>query len=258
MKKLIISICLLFAFFIPVVTHAADGQLKSGDFEMECVYDNGSSITTFYDGTSYIMQYSEFKLANAITPPFKSAITVFYNENEWGKQIIQSGDCPNSITLLPVQQTNGSNSVVFQVVVQYEIRDKIPPEFFTKQHVGGFQATGYTHVGFSLDPASTLYKRSCLTVGEEKAGFEFYLVSERVHFAKDVEPRLSTAFKHEGQQASSTPTYIKLSEYFTEDHNWFGVLEKDGIMTTMQIDYENGEEYYNPPEEGFVRVACFY
>jgi len=253
MKKLIISICLLFAFFIPVVTKAADGKLKSGDFEMECVYDNGSSITTFYDGTSYIMQYSDFKLANAITPPFKSAITVFYNENEWGKTIIQDAACPDSLVILPVTQTNDSNSVGIQVVVQSEYATAIPPEFFTKQHVGGFQATSYAHMWFELEENSPLYRRGVVTTGggTKKGGFEFYLVAERIYFNSDVEPYDSFAFKHEGPQASSTPVYFKQSQYYNEKGYPILVIEKDGVLTPE-------ESYYNRRPDDIITVVCLY
>lgn len=248
---LMIVICLL---IIPCFVKAATGQLKAGDIEMECIYDNGALITASYSDGAYMLSYSEFKLANKVTPPYTNAINAFFKEQEFAKEILQKAKCPTSIGLSGVLQSDGKNSAGFQVVYRVSDAAKMPESFLKDKHIPGFSATSYSFIDFNIDEGTILSNRVSLwggTGGKKNAvGFSFRLVSERIYFNNDVEPKRKWAFKTEGQQAASTPKYIKISEYMTESNNRVKFAEKDNFITNIAISLQD----YN---EEYIQFICF-
>ena len=257
--KFLITIIII--MFTPAISYAASGQLSAGDIEMECVYDNGVSISIYYENQSYGMSASNFKLANSITPPYTTAMTYFYNEAKFAKQILQSVSCPYSINYMVVEQKDAKgNSVTFELYYRADDEEYVACcdypydlNFFRSQIVAGFSPTSGAKVPFSIPKDSPLWNRTPLSLDEDpstKTAFYFNLESERIYFNYDIEPKRSWAFKSEGQQAASRPQYIKVSEYVSEDGTTFQVAEKDKNITTVAIDLKDYDENY-------TQFVCF-
>ncbi len=267
MKKNIILFILISIFMIPIITYAApSGKLSAGHIDMECVYDNGVSLTFYGAEGNYGISFSDFKLANSVAPPYSTALTVFYKEAAFAKEVIQSATCPSAIDYMVVEQQSGDNKVSFQMYYRHSDNkyfvsgDNYDSAFFTRQHIGGFKPDSGWMMGFSVAQDSALSKRMVLYYnsndnskydeGEEMIAFQFKLVSERIYFNEEVEPKRSWAFKSEGQQAASTPEYIKVSEYVSENGTTFKVLEKDKNITKVSASL-------NTYDENYTQFVCF-
>ena len=82
--KIIIFMCMV---LLPIKTEAA---LSVKDFEIECVYDNGVSITIYNSNDSYGMSITPFKLSNAETPPYSNSLSFFFKEDVNAEKILKN------------------------------------------------------------------------------------------------------------------------------------------------------------------------
>lgn len=274
-KKIIIFITLLISIFLfPNITDAADGKLKPGDIEMECVYDNGMSISVYYSGDAYSMSSSTFKVADKIQFPYSASFTIFYKEGEWAKEIIQSGTCPTYIYQKVLEQSDGETEVTFQVIYRHSDTEKLGAgnkngdrDFMCSQIIAGIEPEAVYDYGdsgmwcadnvfFKVDPDSSIGRRGSVYLTGDKTrwtAFWFALKSERFYLNGDAQPAKQFAFKSEGKQAASNPNYITISEYYTENGNKIHLVKKDQTITKLATIYE-WEELDNTKT---TRYICF-
>lgn len=256
----------LFALLFFNITKVS--ALTASDFEMECIYDNGIAITAYYTDGNYGLSSSDVKISNAITPPYNTALTVFYKESSFAKEIIDSATCPEKISYMVVEQTAGDNKVTFQVY--FRVTDtnyfvtsnsEYDEEFFKRKHVVGFDAESGTMMGFSIPTDSPLSKRVNLhwiysdngkyDEADEAISFNFNLVAERIYFNTDVTANKQWAFKSEGTQAASNPTYIRVYEYTTPNNSNMYVGEKGNTITKLS------NTSINAHDDSKTIFACF-
>lgn len=243
-RKIYYLLTMLFISIFPNIVDAT--QVKAQDIEMECVYDNGVVITAYYDGSNYGMSSTDMKLSNALTPPYNTALTYFYNEASFSERILKDMTCPSSIGFLVVKQTDDTdNSVTFQVYYHssdYNYLNNSTAEydeaFFKSQIVPGFTPTSGDKVTFEIQKDSALYNRIDISLKDQPTkarAFEFKLVAERIYFNNDVTPERQWAFKSEGTQAASNPTYIRVYEYKNPNGDMKKVVEKGNTYTTVSV-----------------------
>lgn len=254
-------LAIFFILIFPNVTNAA--QVKVEDIEMECVYDNGVVITAYYDGSNYGMSSNDMKLSNALTPPYNTALTYFYNEAKFSERILKDMTCPSSIGFFVVKQTDDSdNSVTFQVYYHTDdssylsnSNDEYDEAFFKSQIVPGFTPKSGVKVTFEIQKESALYSRISIYEEGNKSkarAFTFMLVAERIYFNNDVEPERQWAFKSEGTQAASNPTYIRVYEYKNPNGNLKKIVEKGNTFTTTTVSGT-----LNTHDDSKTIFACF-
>lgn len=236
----ILTMLLLFPHIV-----AAD-QIDAKDIELECVYDNGVVITAFKDGEYYGMGSSDMKLSNALTPPYNTALTYFYNESSFSKRILDSMECPTQIGYLVVKQMDDSdNSVTFQVYYHRNdysylnnSTDQYDEDFFKSQIVPGFTPTDGDKVTFEIQKDSALFDRIDISLADDETmgrAFKFNLVAERMYFNNNVQPNKQWAFKSEGMQAASNPTYIRVYEYTTPGGSTIKLAEKSNTLSRISL-----------------------
>ena len=249
MKKNIFLILFIFVLLCPSKVGAE--KISADAMEVECIYDNGVVITAYYDG-AYALTSADMKLSNSISPPYSTALTYFYKEAEFAKMIVDSGKCPAKIGYMVVKQTDASdNTVTFQLYFRADndtVNDttyvqccksnnsNYDEAFFKSQIVPGFEATSGIYQAFTISRDSMLWNRSSLYVTgseEKKVSFKFNLVAERIYFNEYVTPNKQWAFKSEGTQAASNPTYIRVYEYTAPGGNTLYVSEKGNTITRM-------------------------
>ena len=122
----------------------------------------------------------------------------------------------------------------FEVLFVNDDATEIMNKDVTQNFIPGFKPTSGHVVIIEIDNESLLSKRVYWGSSAGANSFRFHLKSERVFFATDVEPAHSWAFKSEGQQAASTPKYLKIYHYLKGNGgDSIYLLEKDGFMTTI-------------------------
>lgn len=261
-KNILIIFILIIIALLPTSSKAASGKLSASDFEMECVYDNGVSISVYNDNSVYSMSSAEFKLSNSIQPPYLTSLTYFYNESEFAKMILDSMTCPNQIYQMIINQKDADgNSVSFQIFYRYEDIDKVmccdspyDEEFFKSQVIAGFTPTSGAAALYKVDKKSSLYSRGAIYYNGDKTlwgSFWFSLKSEKIYFNNDVEPVNQWAFKSEGTQAASNPTYIRLYEYKKPNDEKVYIAEKSNTITKLT------NSSIDKHVDGKVMFACF-
>lgn len=262
-KKIALLLTILCIFFIPIITNAADGKLKDGDIEMECVYDNGRSFSFYYTNNSHGISISTFKLANAATPPYSTSLSFFYNEGTRAKEILDSVSCPTSIQSTLIEQKNKSGdsetSIQFEVFFVGSDAETVMTGDVcsTTKFVAGFSPTSGRLVPIEVEENSVLGKRVVWSWESETentkkaASFQFNLVSERIYFINDVQPKRQWAFKSEGQQAASKANYISVSEYVNAKGTAFKVIEKNDFITRTKSSLS-----LNTNDEKYTHYIC--
>lgn len=255
-NRKIILLLVLSIFFIPAITNAASRKLQPNDIEMECVYDNGKSLTIYHSNGSYGIRISEFKLDNALKTPYSTSLSFFLNETNRAKEFLQDIKCPNNIESALIEQTKedgeDKTTMQFEVLFISEDATKIMNKDVKQNFVAGFKATSGRVVDIDVNEESLLGKRIIWGTNNGASSFQFYLKSERVFFTTEVEPAHSWAFKSEGQQAASTPKYLKIYHYKKYNGNTIYMLEKDGFITT--ISHPN----LKWPDPSYTHIGCFY
>lgn len=101
--------------FIRVNAADEDGKLAYDNYELECVYDNGVSLTfsgevTSGDGEatptySYSVKIDSYPVAGQVEVPFNSGYKFFYKESETAKKVLDTMKCPKNIQGGLYQQT---------------------------------------------------------------------------------------------------------------------------------------------------------
>lgn len=267
--------CLILSLFvlllgIPVTVDAADedNNLKPGDFEMECVYDNGLSISIYYADGSYMMSTNDFKIVNAVKLPYNTSMTYFYKEDEMAKTILQNAKCPSEIYAGLVQQSDGKNTVNFQVIVDNNnsafwggtlddvkayLKQSIIPGFTpTSGQIVKHLVTNGTPLGNrgqAFESSDWVYA----TNQKRASSFRFYLINEQMYFNDSAKPINQWAFKNEGQQATSKATYITVSEYKTELNTPLKTITK-GQTTTKII--EKDDNFSLSTSDDYMNFVC--
>ena len=244
MKRISVIFLFLCIVLFPIRTEAA---LSVKDFEIECVYDNGRIITVYYSNEAYGMSITTFKLSNAATPPYSNSLSFFFNEAENAETILKKMECPTSIqsTLMEQKNKSGDNetSMQFEVLFHSDDGSTLMTEDSSKttNFVAGFNPTSGRIVPIEVRADSILGKRvrwgwdSESAATKKAASFQFNLVAERIYFNGDVTPNRQWAFKSEGTQAASNPTYIRVYEYTNPNGNKIFVAEKGNTITKLAI-----------------------
>ena len=247
-KRNIFILITLLVFLIPNFALADTGKLEAKDVELECVYDNGRTLTFYYSNEAYGTSIATFKLSNAATPPYSTSLSFFFNESTRAKSILDTMTCPNTIesTLLEQKSKSGDNetSIQFEVLFVSEDGNTIMTNdsTLTMKFVAGFNPTSGRLVPVEVRADSVLGKRTnwaweAETEGTKKsASFKFYLKSEKIYLNNDVEPKRQWAFKSEGAQAASNPTYVRFYEYETPSGSTVKLAEKSNSITTVLTD----------------------
>jgi hypothetical protein len=91
------------------------GKLSYENYELECVYDNGLSLTfsgevTSEEGAqtttySYSVDIDSYPVSGQVEPPFNSGYKFFYKETETAKKVLNNMKCPQNIQGGLYQQT---------------------------------------------------------------------------------------------------------------------------------------------------------
>ena len=243
--KIIIFMCMV---LLPIKTEAA---LSVKDFEIECVYDNGVSITIYNSNDSYGMSITPFKLSNAETPPYSNSLSFFFKEDVNAEKILKNMTCPDSIQSALMEQKSKSGdtetSMQFEVLFHNDDGETLMTVDSSKttNFVAGFNPTSGRIVPVTVRSDSILGKRvywywdSDETGTKKAASFYFKLVSEKIYFNNDVSPNRQWAFKSEGAQAASNPTYIRVYEYTNPAGNKTFLAEKGNTVTKLSISSLN-------------------
>lgn len=96
-------------------TTTPSGKLSYENYELECVYDNGLSLTFTGEVTSgegdetttyaYSVEIDTYPVAGQVEPPFNSGYKFFYKESETAKEVLDNMKCPKNIQGGLYQQT---------------------------------------------------------------------------------------------------------------------------------------------------------
>lgn len=260
-KKINLLLIILSIFFAPMIANAADGKLSAGDIEMECVYDNGRSLSIYYSNDAYGINISTFKLSNAVTPPYSTSLSFFLNESARAEEILKSVSCPNSIQSALIEQKkvegDNTNTMQFEVLFVSADAEKIMNTDVKTNFVAGFTPTSGRVVNTEVVADSVLGKRLTWGHGTDDenlkaaASFSFYLKSERIYFNNEVEPKRQWAFKSEGTQAASNPTYVRFYEYETPGGSIVQLAEKSNLITRDMTGLRTHES-------GKTQFICFF
>ena len=262
-KRNIFILITLLIFLIPSFALADTGKLEAKDVELECVYDNGRTLTFYYSNEAYGTSIAPFKLSNAATPPYSTSLSFFFNESTRAKSILDTLRCPNTIesTLLEQSSKSGDNetSIQFEILFVSEDGNTImrDDETLTMKFVAGFNPTSGRRVPLEVRSDSILGKRTnwaweAETEGTKKAAsFIFNIKSERIYLNNEVEPKRQWAFKSEGTQAASNPTYVRFYEYETPGGSIVQLAEKSNLITTDMTSLRTHES-------GKTQFICFF